>query len=489
MLLLLLLTVRAEWEGVPKKDSYANSYPRVISKLRPPSQGSERVRLTLPRDRPSLPWPISAKQPRAGLFNMPPASSSHSPHPPPTGLPASSSTGPPTNAHAPSGGPSATPLGNPEGGPKKKRNRRQKVGKSHQTPNGAAGSSGAGGAAGGGGGASSSSALAEGPTNPLTFAPNGKRKRSRLSTSHAPSDLDSSDDSVGSEAGSSSGELTSLDAGGRKGKGKARDEGGRRLSKRSRSSFSPVNDDTATVGEDVGVPFVDGASSSTSVAGEVTRSRFFGGNASSSTSASRSRPNPVPIPSATGDDDDELEVDDSLHAPRVNKVLSALELGRRTVASPIKVGRPTQAATVASSSSRALSAPTVAPLAKPNSLVKNRPHPSPPKPTPSAGHSTTALAPPSFASAPAKVDPALRERAVRLKLAEDLEKEKRARKEEIASLRAEMEGLRKQVNFKDSVRFSFPFVFFPDNVVCWTFGWLTLCVGRPFFLFFFFSRS
>lgn len=387
---------------------------------------------------------------------MPPASSSHSPHPPPTGLPASSSTGPPTTAPAPSGGPSATPLGNPEGGPKKKRNRRQKVGKSHQTPNGGTGSSGAGDAAAGGGGgasSSSSSALAEGPTNSSTFAPNGKRKRSRISTSHPPSDLDSSDNSIGSEAGSSSGELTSLDAGGRKGKGKARDEGGRRLSKRSRSSFSPVNDDTATVGEDVGVPFVDGASSSTSLAGEVTRSRFFGGNASSSTSASRSRPNPVAVPSATGDNDDELEVDDSLHAPRANKVLSALELGRRTVASPVKVGRPTQAATVASSSSRALSAPTVSSLAKSNPPVKNRPHPSPPKPNPSAGHSTTALASPSFASAPAKVDPALRERAVRLKLAEDLEKEKRAREEEVASLRAEMEGLRKQVNFKDSVSF------------------------------------
>lgn len=387
---------------------------------------------------------------------MPPASSSQSPHPPPTGLPASPSTGPLTTASAPSGGPSATPLGNPEGGPKKKRNRRQKVGKSHQTPNGGAGSSGAGDAAGGGGGgasSSSSSALAEGPTNSSTFAPNGKRKRSRLSTSHPPSDLDSSDNSVGSEAGSSSGELTSLDAGGRKGKGKARDEGGRRLSKRSRSSFSPVNDDTATVGEDVGVPFVDGASSSTSLAGEVTRSRFFGGNASSSTSASRSRPNPVAVPSATGDNDDELEVDDSLHAPRANKVLSALELGRRTVASPVKVGRPTQAATVASSSSRALSAPTVSPLAKSNPPVKNRPHLSPPKPTPSAGHSTTALASPSFTSAPAKVDPALRERAVRLKLAEELEKEKRAREEEVVSLRAEMEGLRKQVNFKDSVSF------------------------------------
>jgi hypothetical protein len=259
---------------------------------------------------------------------------------------------------------------------------------------------------------------------PSTAAATGGKRKRRL---HEPSEPAPSDDGGLSESSVDAGDATSAveesASSPEETKGKERAlPGGRRRSKRSRSSVEHE-------------PAVDEAGPST-----TTTSPFF--------AAAR---RPIGAPSTgrtpTTDADDELEeVEANLAAGRETTALppfSALALGLRAAASPSAApGSPAWSPRPSPIKSEAV-LPTK-PAAKQQQQQQQQ------------------FAPPAFASIaavavappPAKptVDPALRERAVRLKLVEDLAKEKRERGEEVAGLRAEMDQLRKEVGFKDSVR-------------------------------------
>jgi hypothetical protein len=263
---------------------------------------------------------------------------------------------------------------------------------------------------------------------PSTAAATGGKRKRRL---HEPSEPAPSDDGGLSESSVDAGDATSAveesASSPEETKGKERAlPGGRRRSKRSRSSVEHE-------------PAVDEAGPST-----TTTSPFF--------AAAR---RPIGAPSTgrtpTTDADDELEeVEANLAAGRETTALppfSALALGLRAAASPSAApGSPARSPRPSPIKSEAVLPTKPAAKKQQQQQQQQQQQFAPPA---FASIAAAAVAPP-----PAKptVDPALRERAVRLKLVEDLAKEKRERDEEVAGLRAEMDQLRKEVGFKDSVR-------------------------------------
>lgn len=247
-----------------------------------------------------------------------------------------------------------------------------------------------------------------------TEATGGKRKRRQGASEPTPSDDDGSNaDADTDNVGSAVEEAASIAD---EGKGKERDRRGR--SKRSRSS----------------VELEPGQATSPDEAGPSTTSPFF---ASSRHAAGRL--SAVGTPTTEAEEDlEEVEVNLAASRNAGSLPLSALALGLRTAASPAPPGSPAR-----SSRTSPVKVTTVSPtkhIAKKSAV------------SPAAVVASTPAT--AVVASPAKpsVDPALRERAVRLKLIEDLAKEKREREQEVAGMREEMDQLRKEVGFKDSVR-------------------------------------